>query len=124
MINLHKIIYNFLDLTNWPPTPRTGPYDPSSSGGVVAEWVGALDWRPGGPGFESRSDNFASELWQFCLPRFASVFQSILGLLTEWGDRIFQSIIVRGKNENLQVLTCADCRSEYTARHETHASLV
>ena len=67
MINLHKIIYNFLDLTNWPPTPRTGPYDPSSSGGVVAEWVGALDWRPGGPGFESRSDNFASELWQFCL---------------------------------------------------------
>ena len=26
---------------------------------------------------------------------------SIMGLLTEWGDRIFQSIIVRGKNENL-----------------------
>ena len=26
---------------------------------------------------------------------------SILGLSTEWGDRIFQSIIVRGKNENL-----------------------
>ena len=24
---------------------------------------------------------------------------SILGLSTEWGDRIFQSIIVRGKNE-------------------------
>ena len=27
---------------------------------------------------------------------------SILGLSTEWGDRIFQSIIVRGKNANLQ----------------------
>ena len=26
---------------------------------------------------------------------------SIVGLSTEWGDRIFQSIIVRGKNENL-----------------------
>ena len=26
---------------------------------------------------------------------------SILGLSTEWGDIIFQSIIVRGKNENL-----------------------
>ena len=26
---------------------------------------------------------------------------SILGLSTEWGDRIFQSIVVRGKNENL-----------------------
>ena len=26
---------------------------------------------------------------------------SILGLSTEWCDRIFQSIIVRGKNENL-----------------------
>ena len=47
---------------------------------------------------------------------------SILGLLTEWGDRIFQSIIVRGKNENLQVLTVD--RNNYTARHETNASLV
>ena len=27
--------------------------------------------------------------------------KSILGLSTECGDRIFQSIIVRGKNENL-----------------------
>ena len=26
---------------------------------------------------------------------------SILGLSTEWGDRLFQSIIVRGRNENL-----------------------
>ena len=25
---------------------------------------------------------------------------SILGLSTEWGDRLFQSIIVRGRNEN------------------------
>ena len=45
------------------------------SGGVVAEWVRALDWRPGGPGFESRCANFASELWQCCLPLFASVFR-------------------------------------------------
>ena len=29
---------------------------------------------------------------------------SILGLSTEWGDRIFQSIIVRGNNENLWML--------------------
>ena len=41
----------------------------------MAEWVRRLDWRPGGPGFESRCDNFASELWQFRLPRFASVFR-------------------------------------------------
>ena len=39
----------------------------------MAEWVRALDWRPGGPGFESRCGNlFASELWKFCLHRFAS----------------------------------------------------
>ena len=30
--------------------------------GTVAERSRALDWRPGGPGFESRCDNFASEL--------------------------------------------------------------
>ena len=37
--------------------------------GAVAEWVGALDWRSGGPGFKSRCGNlFASELWQFRLP--------------------------------------------------------
>ena len=35
----------------------------------------ALDWRPGGPRFESRCGNIASELWQFRLPRFASVFR-------------------------------------------------
>ena len=42
--------------------------------GVVAERVRALDWQPGGSGFESRCGNFASELWQFRLPRLASVF--------------------------------------------------
>ena len=26
----------------------------------MAEWVRTLDWRPGGPGFESRCGNFAS----------------------------------------------------------------
>ena len=37
-------------------------------GGAVAERVRAFDWRPGGPGFESRYEgNFASELWQFRL---------------------------------------------------------
>ena len=40
--------------------------------GAVAEWVRALDWRPDGPGFESHCGKlFASELWQFRLPRFA-----------------------------------------------------
>ena len=33
----------------------------------MTEWVRALDWRPGGPGFESCVGNFASELWQFRL---------------------------------------------------------
>ena len=37
---------------------------------TLAECVTALDWRPGGPGFESLCDNFASELWPFRLPRF------------------------------------------------------
>ena len=36
-----------------------------------------VDWRPGGPGFESRCGNFPSDLWQFRLPHFVSVF---------WGD--------------------------------------
>ena len=41
----------------------------------MAEWVRALDWRPDCPGFESHCGQlFASELWQFRLPRFASVF--------------------------------------------------
>ena len=31
----------------------------------MVEWVRALDWRLGSPGFESRCGNFASELWQF-----------------------------------------------------------
>ena len=44
-------------------------------GGEVAEWVRALDWRPGGPGFESLCGNFGSELWKFRLPRFTSVFR-------------------------------------------------
>ena len=44
--------------------------------GAVAEWVRALDWRPDGPGFESHCGKlFASELWQFRLPCFASVFR-------------------------------------------------
>ena len=30
----------------------------------MGEWVRMLDWRPGGPGFESSCCNFASELWQ------------------------------------------------------------
>ena len=39
----------------------------------MAEWVRALDWRPGGPGFEARCGHFVSdlELWQFRLPHFA-----------------------------------------------------
>ena len=40
----------------------------------MGEWVRVVDWRPDGPGFESRCGNFASELWQFCLPRFAVSF--------------------------------------------------
>ena len=49
---------------------------PGSRVDAVAEWVRALDWRPGeGPGFESCCGNFPSELWQFRLPRFASVFR-------------------------------------------------
>ena len=33
--------------------------------GAVAKCVRALDWRPGGPVFEFRCGNLASELWQF-----------------------------------------------------------
>ena len=45
-------------------------------GGAVAEWVRALDLRPDGRGFESHFGKlFASELWQFRLPPFASVFR-------------------------------------------------
>ena len=47
-------------------------------GGAVAEWVRALAWTGDWTvpaGFESHFGKlFASELWQFRLPRFASVF--------------------------------------------------
>ena len=39
------------------------------------EWARALDWRPGGPGFKSCCGKLASDLWQFHLPHFASVFR-------------------------------------------------
>ena len=41
---------------------------------AVAEWVRAFAWtgdRTVPAGFDSRCGNFASELWQFRLPRFA-----------------------------------------------------
>ena len=44
-------------------------------GAVVAKRVRALDWRPGSPCFESSCGKFVSELLQFHLPRFASVFR-------------------------------------------------
>ena len=37
-------------------------------GGAAAEWVRALDWRPGGPGFEHGCGNFASELGNSVYP--------------------------------------------------------
>ena len=46
----------------WCPHSKT-PGIPSIHPRSVEEWVGALDWRPGGPGFESCCGNFASELW-------------------------------------------------------------
>ena len=46
----------------------------------MAEWVRSLDWRPGGPGFESSCGNFALDLWQFHLPRFANVFRETLNV--------------------------------------------
>ena len=39
---------------------------------MVAVRLRALYCRPGGPGFEFRCSNFASELWQFRLPRFSA----------------------------------------------------
>ena len=47
-------------------------------GGAVAEWVErwlALATGRCGTGSNPTADNFASELWQFRLPRFASVFR-------------------------------------------------
>ena len=41
--------------------------------GAVTESFRSLDWRPDGPGFESCCGNFASELWQSRLRRFAIV---------------------------------------------------
>ena len=45
---------------------------------ALVEWVRALAWtgdRVVLAGFESRCGNFVSALWQFRLPRFASVFR-------------------------------------------------
>ena len=49
-------------------------------GGAVAEWGGAVaEWGGAVAEFESRCGNlFASELWQFRLPHFASIFQETL----------------------------------------------
>ena len=40
----------------------------------MAEWVRALDWRPGGPGFESRCGNFALEFGNSVYPTFPVSF--------------------------------------------------
>ena len=54
----------------WCPDSKT-PEIPPIHPGSVEEWVGALV----GPVFEYCCGNFASELWQFRLPCFASVFR-------------------------------------------------
>ena len=41
----------------------------------MAEWVRALDWRPGGPGFESCCSNFA--LGTLAIP-FTPLYQCLL----------------------------------------------
>ena len=59
----HKLAYEgareakcaWMQQTYQTPPKRT-------TGATVAEWVGALDWRLGGPGFESRCGKFALEL--------------------------------------------------------------
>ena len=42
---------------------------------MVAEWARALDWRPGGPGFESRCANFASEICNSIFPALPVSFR-------------------------------------------------
>ena len=59
--------------------------------------MGAWDWRPGGPGFESCCDNFASEL--FRLPRFASVF---LRGDTESRQSLLSGVYARGSKRSHQ----------------------
>ena len=42
------------NIVYWAMQQKNGDVPPER----VAEWVRALDWRPGGPGFESRCGNF------------------------------------------------------------------
>ena len=52
-------------------------------------------WKKG----STHDSSYFSFFYNFLL--FLARKVSILGLATEWCDRIFQSIIVRGKNDNL-----------------------
>ena len=58
------------------PRVRLGRGGRDGVEGAMAEWVRALACAGGryGSGSNPAAENFASELWQFRLPRFASVF--------------------------------------------------
>ena len=76
-------------------------------GGAVAEWVRALDWRLGGPGFASCSGNFTFKLWQFRLPRFARDTNSCRSLLSMSGEVKDHSSL------NWKCITCHDSTTPY-----------
>ena len=98
-------------------TNRTGDYSAVSTCLVflerphvcaVAEWVRALDWRPGGPAFESRCGNFTSELLAIPFTRFASVFRRRHGP--------FYLVFMPGEVKDVTSLhwKCVTCRGLHT----------
>ena len=72
----------------------------------MAEWVIALDWRPGGPRFESCCDNFASELCQFRLPDLPVSFGG--DTKSRWS--LLSGVYARGSKISHTGGKCVTCR--------------
>ena len=72
----------------------------------MAEWVRALDWRPGGPAFESCCDNLASELWQFRLPDLPVSFEEN----TKIRRSLLSGVYARGSKISHTGGKCVTCR--------------
>ena len=64
----------------------------------MAEWVRAVDWRPDGPGFESRCGNFASEVFNSVYPALPVSF----GGDTKHRQSLLSGVYARGSKRAQQ----------------------
>ena len=86
-----------------------------NNGGTVAEWVRSLDWRPGGPGFESCWRYFASELWQFHLSQRPTLPASFVGD-TKSRRSLLSGVYARGSKISHTGGKCVTCHGLHNSR--------